>query len=199
MKTVAYTFEFSQFFIIVPKEDFEIYVYSYKMLFVNILLWASAILVGLLTKQLLGMLIFMAFFVPLRQYAGGIHVKSQVLCYAITVGIFLLVCAAPYLRLYDLIQQSALYFYPISAITLLVFAPQADPNKPASTNEHRHFRKMARLILAVECITVIAMLILRCTLLSFFALSGINICSIFVLVSVLVKRTRINKKAADSK
>ena len=175
----------------IQQADVEIYAYSYRMLFFNILLWVTAVIVGIVTKQLLGILLFMVFFVPLRQYAGGIHVQSQIACYFITAGIFLLVCLGPHLQVYGQLCFLMAVLAPMAIVLMFVFAPQEDLNKPASANEYRHFRKMARIILVIEAITILALLwspVNKEYL--YFLLAALHTSTILVMSSVLQKRLK---------
>lgn len=183
----------------IKRDDVEVYTYSYRMLFFNILLWATAIAVGIITNQLLGILLFMAFFVPLRQYAGGIHVQSQIMCYFITAGIFLLVCLGPHLQVYSQLCFSMAVLAPIAIVLMFLFAPQEDPNKPASANEYRHFRKMTRIILIAE-IAIILVLIWSPVVTKFlyFPLAAIHTGTILVMSNVIKKRLDKAKGPADS-
>lgn len=172
----------------INQEDVEIYTYSYQMFFMTILLWVSAILVGIVFRQFFGMLLFMAFFVPLRQYSGGIHVQSKWVCYGSTVAVFLFIVITSNLSIITELQLILWWLLPISAVILLLLAPQEDENKPTTENEHKYCRRIARIILVVELIVVGIMCWLsNNSILCYFSLSGIHLCAVLVLAKSVQK------------
>lgn len=153
------------------------------MLFMTALLWGSALVVGLLFRQLLGMLLFMLCFVPLREYAGGIHVKSKWLCYVSTILVFALVASGAYAPFIHGLRNVLLALLPVSSIALFVLAPQEDENKPASDTERRHFKKMARIILAAELTQILVIVLFaKAPTISYFGLCGLHLCALLVII-----------------
>ncbi len=175
----------------IEPQDAEVYAYSYRMLFMTVLLWLSAILTGLIFRQLWGMLLFMMFFVPLREFAGGIHVKSPLLCYVGTVLVFIVVAGAAHAPQLGVLRNVLLALLPLSGLLLLWLAPQEDENKPASANEHRHFKRVARLILAAEVTAIGAItLFVQAPALGYFALCGLHLCALLVTIKAITRKCR---------
>lgn len=175
----------------IDKQDVAIYAYSYQMLLMTVLLWASAFTIGLIFRQLWGMLLFMLCFVPLREYAGGIHIQSRLLCYVSTVFVFIIVAGTVYVPFILGLRNVLLALLPISCTALLILAPQEDDNKPASANEHRHFKRMTRIILAVEIVLIIAMVVFASSPeTSYFTLCGLHLCAALVTIKAIQRKCR---------
>lgn len=175
----------------IEKQDAEVYAYSYRMLFMTALLWLSAILIGLIFRQLWGMLLFMVYFIPLREFAGGIHVKSRLLCYTGTILVFVLVAGAAHMPHIQGLCNILLALLPVSSGLLFLLAPQEDENKPASAGEHRHFKKMARIILVAEIVLIVAVaLFVKAPAIGYFCLCGLHLCALLVTIKAVHRKCR---------
>lgn len=173
----------------IDKRDAEIYAYSYKMLFMMALLWVSAIVTGFVFGQVGGMLLFMLCFVPLREFSGGIHIKSKLFCYIGTVIVFALVAGGVHAPFIHVLRNVLLVLAPLSCAALFILAPQEDENKPASANEYRHFKKMARSILSAELVLILAaVLFVKSPDISYFCLCGLHLCAILVTIKAIHKK-----------
>lgn len=144
---------------VIPEDEAEVYAYSYSNFFYMMLAWASLILFGAVFQRLLGSLVFMLFFVPLRQYAGGIHIRSRLLCTLMTSLVFLGIVALSYVKLTEPIMAGICIAILVAVIVIFLCAPQEDENKPATENERKHCGKMAKAIAAAEsmlfCISMV--------------------------------------------
>lgn len=178
----------------IDERDAEIYAYSYRALFMTVLMWLSAMFVGLVAVRFWEMLVFMAFFVPLRQYAGGLHLSSKKLCYIGTVAVFAVIAALSHLPNAQYMTLCLGAALPLSCLCIFIFAPQEHKNKPFSNNERRHFKKMSRLILLAEmAVSVLLCFLFPQQLLGFFALCGIHMCAVLVTVSAASNKFCDNK------
>lgn len=140
---------------VIKEEDAEVYAYSYNTLFVKVLMWAGIILLGAVCNRFVGSLLFMAFFIPLRQYAGGFHLRTAKICFVSTMAVFALIIAVSWLPLANLSSITFAVAAVICLIGIFMFAPQDDENKPCTENELRHYKKMARVVALIEAVAII--------------------------------------------
>ena len=172
---------------IIKSEDFDLYNYAFALLFSSLITWGTILLIGMIFRRFVGCLCFVLFFVPLRQYAGGVHIKTRIGCYIVSVVLlFLLIVASTLLITLNLINIQLLLL-PVSLLIVFTLAPQEDINKPVSNNEYSYCRKVSRIIILSEVFLNYTMYLLGVnTTVLFFFLSATNIASMMVFLKKLL-------------
>lgn len=135
-------------------EDAPTYIWAFDAIAFNLLTWATLLILGLAYRCILGCILFLCLYVPLRIFAGGFHAKTQSCCYLISVITFfsLVLCSNYNDMLFRAFQVPILC---VSVLVIYVFAPVSTNNKPLCCGEIIHHRRIARRILIVEIILVL--------------------------------------------
>lgn len=138
---------------IVPCEDQEIYTYGLHQGIVMIVNILTFILIGLAFKMVWESLLFMISYIPLRTYAGGYHAKTPARCYILSIFMIISVLLA---------MKAASWTNPIiigvsllTVIIIFALAPVEDKNKPLSNSQVVRYRRVTRVILAIELIGIV--------------------------------------------
>ena len=160
---------------VIPEAQKALYRYGVSQLLLTALNVITTALIGVLMGMIWQSLLFLAAYIPLRRFAGGIHASTPARCYFCSVG--LIICV---LFLLSKVPESALPIgaAAVSAAAALWFlTPVEDPNKPFSEAEEVHFRRQSRRILLAE--TIIALVLLAC---GFFEAACCFVFALWVLV-----------------
>ena len=75
---------------VIDERDREKFDYCYEVFLSTLLNFAAVLLIGLATGSLWHTVVFMLVFAVLKSTAGGYHADSHIVCFAETVGTFLL-------------------------------------------------------------------------------------------------------------
>lgn len=176
----------------IEEADAEIYRYSYSVLLMLLPTIVVVLAFGWLLGCLRGSAIMLLFFIPLRQFAGGMHTGSKAKCLVITLVVFLAIMVIPSLG----VLEAAFFVQAIlvlpATILIYVLSPQDDKNKPLSDNEKSHYKKVARIVLAIEVFVALLLYVLGGNIiLQYFTLSAINLTGINVTLKAIQNiRTR---------
>jgi len=142
---------------VVKEDDEELYLYSYQITIEFVFSWASILILSVFLHTFLGTLFFMAFYIPLRLYAGGYHAKSFSGCYFLSIATYLVFCfIEPYVSAYLPIYALIGIVLCLSAV-IAYLAPIEDPNKPMELADMKRCEKRARVILFLQVVVIIIM------------------------------------------
>lgn len=128
---------------IIKEDEVESCTYGLQITIANLINFAIAFSVGVLTKSLVEMALFYGIFVSLRFFCGGYHAKSYGRCFSL----FTITCSVYPIMLNGILTYVGNTFLLLTAaISLLgmciwVKAPIEHTNRPFTTEERKLFRK----------------------------------------------------------
>lgn len=160
---------------VIKPEERELYLYGFEQGLTLLLNALTTLVVGLIFGKLLYAILFMAFYIPLRSYAGGYHARTPFRCYLISIAIIIALC----MLLKYLVLNNIVYciLSLVSALTIIIFSPVEDANKPLDEKEVIVYRRRTLIILSIEIIIALIMFLLNwsqyllCFVYSLFVLS----------------------------
>ncbi len=130
---------------IIAEDDVEICQYGYEVLFFNLFNALLVLLMGFALHKLLYSVIFFLIFAVLRQYCGGYHAKSTVICTFVYLSAYLFVILIASSRfigeIYTLSTNVVLSAAYIT--TIVLYAPIENPNKPIDKEEKKKYRNIS--------------------------------------------------------
>ncbi len=134
----------------------EIYAYALENFISGLITWIIFSLVAILLKIPDRMIVFVAFYAPIRKYAGGFHAETRVGCLLLSLfsTIFLI-----YMSI--LISRSNMWYVGailcmlLSIILIFAFAPVDHPNRRLSPKKKHLNRRVSRYIMIAESFLVI--------------------------------------------
>ena len=145
---------------VIIKEDYEIYEFGIKQLIITIVNMITAIVIGIVTKELVQTIIFVLAFMIIRSNAGGYHATTPLKCYVLsTLTIFITLSAMKHIEL-DMFLLIIMLL--CSSLVILILAPVDTENKPLDNLEHGYYRKKARIVWGIETLLAIV-----CVMVSF--------------------------------
>ena len=135
---------------IVQKEDVELYRYGIEnAITVAGNLLASA-LFGILTGRLGVVLVFLLFYSTLRTYSGGVHCKSKLGCFILSM-LILLVPVFSYEWVMETVAFPVIIAVGVIAIVvILVLSPVESINKPLDDEERKYYKRISHCIVALQ-------------------------------------------------
>ena len=137
---------------ILKKEDQALYQYAYELLLNQGINIAAAILIAVLFKMPYVVLTFLAAYIPLRSYAGGYHANTNWGCTVVSALMLCLACAViDFTRIYP--AYGWCIGFAVSGVFVFLVSPVEDFNKPLAEEEVIHYRRMSRILWAVEALS----------------------------------------------
>ena len=133
---------------IVKAEDSELYIYGINQILFAILNLSSALIIGVICGVFFEVAVFMVAYIPLRSFAGGVHAKTPLRCYIISV--IMLIGISLCMKYVSVACH--VYYVILAATSLVVFilSPVEDKNKPLDMIEQSVYKKRANVISLVE-------------------------------------------------
>lgn len=126
-----------------------LYEYAYSLLICRLTVYALLAVSGALCGNLKEMAVFLLAFIPLRQYAGGLHLGKEERCIALS-GI--LVCImGEYLKFFPKLNIFLLSIWLGSLCMILRLAPVGCQNKKLDAIEKKIYKKRTWQFLGTEC------------------------------------------------
>lgn len=176
-------------------DELEIAVYGLKRvgMFIGSLIVAAVI--GCLTKETSGIFLFLLLFIPLRIFAGGLHLPSLVSCGVLSSGLLLMVAI--------ILKSFGMSFTPgktLSACALMSFiiiaflAPVSTGNKVLFEKEKRRFKTISVIISSIEL--GLFFIAKTCTKLQLLILIVLVTESLFLLIQTCINT--VQKKHNDA-
>ena len=138
----------------IQRPEYEVYRFGFETVLAVSANFAFALIIGFAVRMPLETLLFLAAFIPLRQYIGGFHTANNVRCFFVSA---LAVTAALLAIRYVLNVYNAPAILIISGICVIIMffiVPVADANRPLDEVEKRIFGRRARIVLCIEIIVL---------------------------------------------
>ena len=143
----------------ITEEEQELYRFGINRLFLFFMNLLTAAVIGNIFGMLWQSLLFSIVYIPLRRFAGGFHVRSARLCYALsTVLILMMLVAIQYLPENEYLITGLLAG---ADCIILRKAPKGTVARPLSQAERKAFRTRTVKILMIENILAIITLVLQ--------------------------------------
>lgn len=140
---------------VIDNDKFEIYSYSFEILISYSVYFVVFLLISLLTKTFFQSLCFLIGFCILRHFAGGYHTSTYLRCHLLftfTHFVFILLFKIVSSQWY-LISCFVLLLYIV--LSVFIFAPVDNVNKPFTEKEFTRFRFQSRLYVGLTSIILI--------------------------------------------
>lgn len=162
--------------------DEEIVRYGLEIMITKMIFAVSIAVVGLLMKSFFEGVVFTAAYSLIRQYGGGSHAKTRIMCYIRSMLTF-----AAALVIIKLVGYLPVLTVPLSVLTvasvvyIFFAAPIDSENKRLDSDEIRVYGRKARIMAAAMLIVSVILLLLKLNIFAFSVMTGI-IVSAFLMV-----------------
>lgn len=162
--------------------DEEIVRYGLEIMITKMIFAVSIAVVGLLMKSFFEGVVFTAAYSLVRQYGGGSHAKTRIMCYIRSMLTF-----AAALVIIKLVGYLPVLTVPLSVLTvasvvyIFFAAPIDSENKRLDSDEIRVYGRKARIMAAAMLVVSVILLLLKLNIFAFSVMTGI-IVSAFLMV-----------------
>lgn len=145
---------------IVDIEQRDVYVYGLEVFLSNASLLIIFLVISLLSSTFMHFVAFLAFFFPLRIFAGGYHAKTSEKCFALSTVMYAASLAV--IRFMPLLYKSvyAMAAGIVFAVIIFIFAPLVNKNNELNGKQIKRNRIIARIILIADLVAFIACCVL---------------------------------------
>lgn len=132
----------------IESDDYELYHYGLFVLLSEVFLLSFCLITGLVFKAVLPSILFYVTFFAIHRFAGGVHVKTETHCLALTLTAFALSIAS--FKLWSFIDGGILItLYTVCSVISILLSPADTPQKPLSNKERVKFKKITALIASI--------------------------------------------------
>lgn len=144
---------------IIDEKEKSIYLFGFNLFFKYLVCIVFTILLGAMNHSLKEVVIIILLFLPLRSYAGGIHLKKDSFCLICSVAIVQIVVFINRLHPFNLIANIFLSLTTCLLIDLI--GPVDNKNKPLDNIERTVFKNRLQKVLFVQLIVFFTMILLN--------------------------------------
>lgn len=136
----------------VKEEDREVYEYGFTILMEMVSFVVFSVAVSLYLHMILEGILFFVIFIPLRSYAGGLHLKRFYACFVLsclTLGVILLITQNVNIPITVIVIA-----FLILEICVYALYPVESTNREVDSVENRYFKKKLETFLAIHLVLV---------------------------------------------
>lgn len=134
---------------VIEEGDRELYRYGFFLLLSSVLYLIVAAIFGSTFGILWESIVFYLLFSILREYAGGIHAKTEHGCMLSTILALLLSIIGIRKMMQAELSTAAMVFLIVGCAAVFLFSPLDVPEKPLSADDWRHYRRVSWRLAAV--------------------------------------------------
>jgi accessory gene regulator B len=133
---------------IIKEQESELYLFGIETAMLKVLHLLTYILMGVLIGELTGLLLFLAVFIPLREYSGGYHAATKLKCYIVSC-----LTVLSMLLLIKLCNENfyltSVYLASFSSGILLFLIPVETALRPIDDSEKIYYKSKAGFIIVL--------------------------------------------------
>jgi accessory gene regulator B len=134
----------------------EIYAYALENFISDIITWIVFSFVAILLKLPDKMIIFVAFYAPIRKFAGGYHAKTRIGCLLLSLfSTLIMIYTSLMISRLTMWYIGAILCMALSIILIFAYAPIDHHNRRLSLEKKYLNRRISRCIIMSECVLVI--------------------------------------------
>lgn len=132
----------------ISSEDIDLYGYGFFLLLSSALYLVVVAIFGSAFGILWESIVFYFLFSILREYAGGIHAKTEHGCMLSTILALLLSIIGIRKMMQAELSTAAMVFLIVGCAAVFLFSPLDVPGKPLSADDWRYYRRISRRLAA---------------------------------------------------
>lgn len=136
---------------VILQENRNIYQFGFQVGFEVVLNTVISILIAIICKMEVECIVFFLVFIPLRSYAGGLHLDSYFKCMVCScLSLLFILLIVKYININSVLMICTVAF---SIIIIKVIKPVEHINRPVSRKKYREFVKKLNITLMVLAVT----------------------------------------------
>lgn len=169
----------------------EVYIYGFELILSFLISSSIIIAIGIITNQIIPTLTFLITFIFIRQFTGGFHANSYIMCKIYTFSCYAI---SIFFSLHFPVNWFAfVILFIIGEAIVGLLAPIENPHKPLSTKEKKKHKKKSLFLFSIWTLMGVVF--------SFFEISISNtifytLCTIIILMIIpTLERRKKDEKA----
>lgn len=138
---------------VIPEDKRQIYQYGFNVIYSTLFCFVSIAVIGIIWHRTWETLIFLIYFVILRQAVGGYHADTYQKCFLLTNLVFILECI-----LAVMIADKPIIawgFFLFSTFYMVIKAPSPNPHRKVKESRRQLHRRRALICLAGSVISMV--------------------------------------------
>lgn len=136
---------------VISKEHYDIYVYGFQSALETTVSFMAAFLISLILKAVPEFLFFSFFFLLMRSYTGGLHLKTCKACFVSSCVILIVaILATRYIHIH---YGVSLAIYLASILVIIATGPVDHPNKKIDESDNIRYKLKSNIILVISLFT----------------------------------------------
>ena len=161
-------------------ENEEVYAYAMECLLNTALTFLVILIIGAIFHRFLPAVVWMAFFLCIRHFSGGLHAPNHIACFlfSVAVGTGCMFLTTPLNGQVWLLYGGVAISIPI----IFAFAPIIHSSHPLSDAKVRKMKKTARVMILIESCLIVGLHIFWQTELAYAAVLGVLSATISTLI-----------------
>lgn len=164
-------------------DDEEIVRYGLEIMITKMIFAISIAVVGLLMKSFFEGVVFTAAYSLIRQYGGGSHARTRILCYIRSILTFVAALVIIKSVVYMPVLAVPLSVLSVISVVYIFFAAPIDSeNKRLDSDEIRVYGRKARIMATAMLIVSVILLLLKFNVFAFSVMTGIVISAFLMVV-----------------
>lgn len=137
----------------VKEDEREMYEYGFQIAIESVLCLITCFVISLMLHTIPEGILFFVIFVPLRSYAGGLHLNNYWSCFSLScLTFFAIMIIGKYLTISMYIALVLLLFLEVAVYNMY---PVENSNRVVDADENRHFKKRLQQFLLIDIIIAI--------------------------------------------
>lgn len=173
---------------VIDSEKAEIYQYGYEVFISGMIGFIIAGTLGAASGHFVESLVFLAFFVPLRQLSGGYHADSYLKCNIVFTAVFAAVLAGACFMPEAFALPVIAFCSAFTFLMMVLLAPIENVNKPLDEKQKRVNRRKCLVITPLLSVVSFAMYFFSVTLSLTAALTLFSVGVLMIIPKMLSKK-----------
>lgn len=165
---------------IIANNDYELYQYGFQCFLELSISTICSIIIALILKMLPECILFFLFFIPLRSYNGGLHLKTYIACFLSSCMILITTLLA--VKYIDIPIKISFITLISCIISIKIIGPVNHPNRKVNNSENKIFIWKTNISLLLSFFSALLFLYLKKT--SFLLLE--TIVFVYLLFTTLI-------------
>ncbi|MBO7565402.1 MAG: accessory gene regulator B family protein [Clostridiales bacterium] len=154
---------------------------------------AAAIIAGLILHELPRTLLLLFVLFPLRQYAGGFHLKGKYICAVLSVLVLIgLILIIKYLTIPRIISMSA---FLLGSLAIVFLAPVGNLNRQLDEDEKRVFGNRAKTVWLIETLAFFILWFVNLSYWNIILLESVVLTGLLVTIGYIQQKLHIGEKS----
>lgn len=122
---------------IITDNDYEVYQYGFQCFLELSISTICSIIIALILKMLPECMLFFLFFIPLRSYNGGVHLKTYIACFLSSCAI--LTTTLLVVKYISIPIKISFFILALCLVSIKIIGPVNHPNRKVDKTENKIF------------------------------------------------------------